>query len=53
MKIPHATEQLSLCATSIESTLYSWQAAATEPRATTIKACVPRACALQREKSQQ
>ena len=45
-KIPHATEQLSPCATSTERMLYS-------PCATTAEAHVPRARALQQEKPPQ
>ena len=42
-KIPHAAEQLSLCATTTEPVLKSLQATTTEAR-------VPRARALQQEK---
>ena len=45
-KIPHATEQLSPCATTTEPVLYS-------PRATTAEARVPRARAPQQEKPPQ
>ena len=43
-RIPHALEQLSLCAPVIEAVLWS-------PGATTTEPVCPRACALQREKS--
>ena len=52
-KIPHAAEQLSLCATTTEPVLYSPQATTTEPRATTTEAHVPRARAPQQEKPPQ
>ena len=42
-KIPHAVEQLSLCATTTESVLWSL-------RATTTEACTPRPQAPQQEK---
>ncbi|KAJ8794086.1 hypothetical protein J1605_019078 [Eschrichtius robustus] len=45
-KIPHASEQLSLCATTTEPVLQS-------PRGTTPEAQAPRACALQQEKPPQ
>ena len=42
-KIPHAEEQLSLCATTSEPVLYIW-----EPQL--LKPACPRACALQEKK---
>ena len=43
-KNPHVVEQLSLCPTTTESTLWSPHAATTEAH------CVPRVCAPQQEK---
>ena len=45
-RIPHSAEQLSPCATTAESALWS-------PQAITTEALVPRACALQQEKPPQ
>ena len=50
IKIPHASEQLSLCTTTIEPVLWSPGAATTNPWATAAESQAPRACALQPEK---
>ena len=49
-KIPHATEQLSLCTTTTKPALRAYEPQLVSPRATTTEARAPRAHALQQEK---
>ena len=53
MKIPHATEQLSLRATPAEPVLWSLGITTTEPCATLLKPACPKAYVLEQDKPPQ